>query len=604
VNRNLLHILLLSLALMFGACGKKAVDKMAEPVDEGGPRLKLGEVTFTGNTAFSGKELRSKMTSESGKRFDDYTFQLDMRKILYMYRKKGYLDAKFLGRESRVNIEKQQIDYQLTIEEGNIRKIGQLRFSGNQILSDSLLLSLLKVKTGDPLNLPAINQTSSGIVAFYAERGHIYAAVNDTVMETEDPYTSDILFNIAEGPQVRLGEIRIEGNKKVRNRVIEREFTLKSGEIFMPSKVYYNQQRVYALGLFTEAKFEMDGMEEKRDTVDLRLVVKEDKTNWVGYNIGFESSGNLLPDRVQGGLEWGSDNIFGNLQKITIKSEASYGLQKNDETGMHAYTNNYFLDYLEPYFLSTSYKASGSVYYKRERQESSFWQQLSRIGGETKVGKSLTKSLQVYIGYKYEFLEETQNTTSDVFLTASFDSRDDMFNPQKGVSSSFRVDNAGSVLGGSNDYRKSAGDFSMFHSLGGGIIMAWRARTAGIYTYGRNGPVPIQERLKLGGAMNLRGYKTDEITTDTTGITNMLVNGNFELRIPIYWMFGAAVFVDAGNVWAGFGDVRWRQFQGGTGLGLRFITPVGPVRVDYAVKTEETIDFKEGLFYINLGHAF
>jgi len=596
--------LLLSLALLFGACGKKAVDKMAEPVDEGGPRLKLGEVTFIGNTAFSGKELRSKMTSESGKRFDDYTFQLDMRKVLYMYRKKGYLDAKFLGRESRVNIEKQQIDYQLTIEEGNIRKIGQLRFSGNQVLSDSLLLSLLKVKTGDPLNLPAINQTSSGIVALYAERGYIYTAVNDTVMESEDPYTSDILFNITEGPQVRLGEIRIEGNKKVRDRVIEREFTLKPGEIFMPSKVYYNQQRVYALGLFTEAKFEMDGMEEKRDTVDLRLVVKEDKTNWVGYNIGFESSGNLLPDRVQGGLEWGSDNIFGNLQKITIKSEASYGLQKNDETGMHAYTNNYFLDYLEPYFLSTSYKASGSVYYKRERQESSFWQQLSRIGGETKVGKSLAKSLQVYIGYKYEFLEETQNTTSDVFLTASFDSRDDMFNPQKGVSSSFRVDNAGSVLGGSNDYRKSAGDFSMFHSLGGGIIMAWRVRTAGIYTYGRNGPVPIQERLKLGGAMNLRGYKTDEITTDTTGITNMLVNGNFELRIPIYWMFGAAVFVDAGNVWAGFGDVRWRQFQGGTGLGLRFITPVGPVRVDYAVKTEETIDFKEGLFYINLGHAF
>lgn len=591
--------MLLSLALLFGACGKKAVDKMAEPVDEGGPRLKLGEVTFTGNTAFSEKQLRSKMTSESGKRFDDYTFQMDMRKILYMYRKKGYLDAKFLGRESRVNIEKQEIDYQLTIEEGNIRKIGQLRFGGNQVLSDSLLMSLLKVKTGDPLNLPAINQTSSGIVALYAERGHIYTTVKDTVLETDDPYTSDILFNITEGSLVRLGEIQIQGNKKVRSKVIERELTLNPGEIFMPSKVYYNQQRVFALGLFTEAKFEMEGMIEKRDTINLRLVVKEGKTNWVGFNFGFET-----PDRVQGGLEWGSDDIFGNLQKLTIKSEASYGLQKNDETGMHAYTNNYYLDYLEPYFLSSSYKANGLVYYKRERQESSFWQQLSRIGGEAKTGKSLTKSLQAYIGYKYEFLDETQNTTSDVFLTASFDSRDDMFNPHKGVSSSFRVDNAGSVLGGSNDYRKSSGDFSMFHGISGGVIMAWRVRAAGIYTYGRNGPVPVQERLKLGGAMNLRGYKTDEITTDTTSITNMLVNGNFELRIPIYWMFGAAVFVDAGNVWAGFGDVKWRQFQGGVGLGLRFITPVGPIRVDYAVKTEETVDFKEGLFYINLGHAF
>jgi len=567
---------------------------MAEPVDEGGPRLKLGNVTFVGNTAFSEKELRSKMTSESGKRYDEYNFEQDTRKIIYMYRKKGYLDAKFINTEKYFRSERQELDCILTIEEGNIRKIGQLRFSGNQILSDSLLLSLLKVKTGDPLNLPAINQTSSGIVALYAERGHIYTAVNDTVMETEDPYTSDILFSITEGTQVRLG-----GNKKVRDRVIEREFTLKPGEIFMPSKVYYNQQRVYALGLFTEAKFEMEGMEEKRDTVDLRMVVKEDKTNWVGFNFGFET-----PDRVQGGLEWGSDNIFGNLQKLTLKSEASYGLQRNAQSRMHAYTNNYYLDYLEPYFLSTSYKASGSVYYKRERQESSFWQQLSRIGGEAKIGKSLAKFLQAYIGYKYEFLEETQNTTSDVFLTASFDSRDDMFNPHKGVNSSFRVDNAGSVLGGSNDYRRSSGDISMFHGIGRGLVVAWRVRAAGIYTYGRNGPVPIQERLKLGGGMNLRGYKTDEITTDTTSITNMLVNGNFELRIPIYWMFGAAVFVDAGNVWSGFGDVKWSQYQGGTGLGLRFITPVGPIRVDYAVKTEETVDFKEGLFYINLGHAF
>ena len=96
--------MLLSLTLLFGACGKKAVDRMAEPVDESGPRLKLGTVTFSGNAAFSEKELLSKMTSRSGERFDDYTFQQDMRKIIYLYRKKGYLDAKFTERESKVNL--------------------------------------------------------------------------------------------------------------------------------------------------------------------------------------------------------------------------------------------------------------------------------------------------------------------------------------------------------------------------------------------------------------------------------------------------------------------------------------------------------------------
>ncbi len=598
MGKRIIHISLLGLALMLAGCGRKAVDKLAEPVDEGGPRLKLGRVTFAGNTAFSERELRSKMTSQTGKRFDDYTFDQDMRLIIYMYRKKGYLDARFLSRESQVNIERQEIDYLLTIEEGNIKRVGQLKFSGNQVLSDSLLASMLKVKTGEPLSLPAINQTSSGIVALYAERGYIYATVRDTVLDTGDPYLSDVLFQITEGNQVRLGKIEIQGNRRVSSRVIEREFTLRPGEELMPSKVYFNQQRVYALGLFTQARFDMLGLEEQRDTVDLLLTVKEDKTSWVGFNLGFEQ-----PDRVQGGVEWGSDNIFGNLQKLTVKSEASYALQKAD-TGLHAYTNNYYLDYLEPYFLYTNFKASGSVYYKRERQASSLWRQLSRMGGEGKVGRTLAKNLQAFLGYKYEFLEETQNTTSDVFLTAAYDSRDDIFNPVRGVNASFRVDNAGSVLGGSNDYRKTSGDVSVYRRLGHGLVLAWRARASGIYTYGRNGPVPIQERLKLGGSMNLRGYQTDEIQADTLSITNMLVNGNLELRIPIYWMFGAVLFADAGNVWGGFGDVKWQQYHGGTGAGLRFITPVGPVRLDYAVKTEGTISIRNGLFHINLGHAF
>ncbi|MDO9390451.1 MAG: BamA/TamA family outer membrane protein [bacterium] len=591
------NIIILAACLALSGCAKKAQTGLKEPVEETGPRLKLGQVTFTGNTIFSQGQLTGKMTSQRGQRFDDFTFQQDRRKIIYMYQKKGYLEAKFENTTMKVNQETQELDYILAINEGQLSAIGQIQFQGNELYSDSVLLSLLKVKGGDALNLAAVKQTSSGIVALYAEKGYLYASVKDTIIKTEDAHVSNIVYRINEGSPVYIGLIRISGNKGVSQKVIKREMNLASGSLLMPSRVYHNQQRVYALGLFTEVRFEMEGLADKSDTVNLLLFVKEDNNNWYGFNFGYQQ-----PDRLQLGLEWGSDNIFGNLQKITLKTDIGYGLQNKD--GLHPYTNNYFLDYLEPYFLSLPLRASGSIYYKKQRDEASYWSPLSRLGGEAKVGKSLTRLIQVYLGYKYEFLEETNNTTSDVFVSTTADKRDDIFNPTRGYNLSARLDQAGSVLGGSNDYRKSTGEAAFFHHLGRSFILAWHAKASGIYTFNRVGPVPIQERLKLGGAMNLRGYSQDEISADTFSTVNMLVNGNLELRIPVYKMLGACLFVDAGNVWADFESVKWKHYHGGTGLGFRFYTPIGPVRLDYAVKTEGKMEVNGGLIYINLGHAF
>lgn len=603
------RIALLALAAaVLASCAGKSKAKVAAAPEETGPRLRMGKVTFAGNTVFTAKQLRDDITLAEGQRFDDFTFQLDLRKIIYKYKKKGYLDAKFSAREGKVDLQLQQLDYHLVMDEGQLSTIGRIHFLGNSIYSDSTLLSYLRVKTGDAFNLPAINQTSAGIAAIYAERGYVYAVVKDSVMKTEDPKVSDVQFRIFEGGQAMVGRISIQGNRRVRTRVIEREMNLVPGEIFVPSKIYQNQQNVYGLGLFNEVRFEMPGLEQKRDTIDLTLVVREDRSNWVGFNTGYQS-----PDRVQVGAEWGSGNVFGNLQKLTVRAELSYGLggvEKGART-QHPYSNDYYIDYLEPYFLSTGLRASASIYYKNEKKyDDKFedWLRLSRRGAEARVGRNLIQYLQAFVGYKYEYLEQRSSTTSGAFVTATFDNRDDMFNPRRGFNATARVDQAGSLLGGSNDFRKVLAEASTYVPLGGRLTAAARAKGEVVSTYGRSLSVPLGERLYLGGGSSLRGYAQDELSADSAAAENVMLLGNLELRFRLVTVMGLSLdlgaFGDAGNIWPGTASVDWTEYLSGLGLGLRLITPVGPVRVDYGLKTAVRPHFKNGLLYINLGHAF
>lgn len=590
------------------SCAGKSKAKVASAPEEAGPRLKMGKVAFAGNTVFTAKQLRDEITLAEGQRFDDFTFQQDLRKIIYKYKKKGYLDAKFAAREGKVDLELQQLDYRLVLEEGLLSTIGRIFFQGNSVLSDSTLLSYLKVKTGDAFNLPAIAQTSAGIAAVYAERGYVYAVVKDSVMKTDDPKVSDVVFRISEGGQAVVGRITIQGNRRVRTRVIEREMNLVPGEIFVPSRIYQNQQRVYGLGLFTEVRFEMPDLEQKRDTVDLMLLVREDRTNWVGFNTGYQS-----PDRVQVGTEWGSSNVFGNLQKLTVRADLSYGLSgvEKGAKAQHPYSNDYYIDYLEPYFLSTSLKASASIYYRNEKKyDEKFedWLRLSRRGAEARVGRTVIQYLQAYLGYKYEFLEQRASTTSDAFLTATFDNRDDLFNPRRGFNVTGRIDQAGSFLGGSNDFRKGLAEASTYLPLGDRLVAAFRAKGEMITTYGRSLTVPLSDRLYLGGGSTLRGYGQDELSADSAAAENSLLLGNAELRYRMVTVMGLSLdlgaFGDAGNVWPGTPSLGWNEFLSDYGLGLRLITPVGPVRVDYGLKTAVRPAFKNGRVCINLGHAF
>ncbi|MEW6684706.1 MAG: BamA/TamA family outer membrane protein [Candidatus Edwardsbacteria bacterium] len=595
--------------LSFCGClhlGKKPIGEIDQ--EEKRIEMKVGKITFEGNKVFSEKTLKKRMITKAGGRFDDFVLEQDIKKIIAFYRRNGYLDAEFIGKEGKINLAEKKIDYHLKIEEGEQIKIHSISFAGNEVISDEEIWSLMKVKPAEPINLSLVSLSSYSILSLYAEKGYLYATVSDTVIREEKSNEADILYQITEGNQVRLEKIIITGNEKVRSKIIERELTLKEGDVFNTKKVYESQQKIYALGLFTDVNLqgESSALDAKKDTVDLLVKVKEDKLRWIGGGFGYQS-----PDRIQISLEWGHDNLFGNHQQLTLKSSIAYSLQEIEKK--HEYDNEYSLYYLEPYFLGSRLKAGGHLYHRREnkKENNGEWIKINRTGGDGKLGRTIGKNVQTFVGYKYEYIAQ-ENQVSSLFFSISYDSRRDPFNPLSGAKNFLTLETAGNKLGGTNDFHKMLIESAWFFTPGKkALTFAVHTKGGAIVTFGRTQTVPLQEQFELGGANSLRGYRENEIRADISAKDNYLLNSNLELRYLLPFKlpmpplsFSLAAFVDGGNIWGSLSDVSFTTSQYGGGMGLRVITPIGPIRVDSGLRLHRKMSKKDLRIYLNLGHAF
>jgi outer membrane protein assembly factor BamA len=182
---------------------------------------------------------------------------------------------------------------------------------------------------------------------------------------------------------------------------------------------------------------------------------------------------------------------------------------------------------------------------------------------------------------------------------------------------------SGGLLGGDNDFWKVQGQSDWFRSAWGWLTLAGRLRVGYEQPFGTSETVPDRQRFKLGGPNSVRGYDYQDI-----GPGDFVILGNVETRFPLVWRFSGALFLDGGNAWEDVGDVRWKdfdptgtkddperaaetEFRYSAGTGLRFATPVGPVRFDVARKLKilpvaegEPDDENRWDYQISLGHVF
>ena len=490
---------------------------------------------------------------------------------------------------------------------------GKLNFSGDSILSIDELDELCPIPPGAPISLADTLKFTNSIVNAYANYGYLRANVNLTLGGFLDDSLSlsdyrDIAISLERGNCCYLGSMSVSGLDKVRSVVVLREFEIVSGDPLDMRIMRKGLSSVYSLGLFSNVQIDYNGLADGNDTIDVVIDVTEQDYIEIGI-----ASGYISPEAIFGSVFWTQPNIMGNNQKLKLGSIYTRYISEDnsgDEIEPQAV-------YEEPWFLSSRWSMQLKTdYYYLQRSH----QEERSYGGEIGFSRKFFDVWRFSPGYRIERLryrstsEDSTETVQEWINTAEVqagvtrDTRFPLVNPVQGTWFKIAGSVAGGVVGGNLDFYTLSSEFRLFVPITHRFVLAGRAAGSTVLGYDDNINIPPNDRLYLGGGTTVRGYDFQTlgpIDTDGNPIGgNVMALGNVEARIVIIGGFGAVAFLDAGGVWSDFDQVSTVSTGLGIGVGLRYNTIIGPVRLDYGFAPTWENAVRRGKVYFAIGQAF
>lgn len=467
----------------------------------------------------------------------------------------------------------------------------KLDISGNTKLKTSEIESILALKKETMLNGKTLNDSVRKIEERYHKDGYILMRVSDVNIRPDGTLNLVVNEGIVEG-------FAIKGNKKTKSYVIEREMRLKKGEPFNVKDARRSMQRLYNLGYFEDVNVKLNPGRQPNG-VEVEVTVVEQRTGSFGIGAGYSND-----DGFVGVLMLGDKNYKGTGDKANIRWE--FGGVDN---------KNYEFSYVHPwldkketslgfsiYKLTNEYteynddSSTKDVYYKRREG----WDiTLSRPQNEYTTNAITLKnrddsyqggvsgSTTSYYDNNPSAKSENFGLTRSVVLQHVRDTRDNVFNPTTGNRLALTTEVAGRSFGGDFNFNKYTVDGRRYFNCGSDHVIA--VRVIGGYA---TGTLPLSQRFALGGSDSLRGYKDDQFKG------YKMFSSTVEYRFPIVKKIQGVVFGDSGYAWAKDTDVSFGDLKSSLGVGLRVVTPLGPIRLDYA-KGEQS-----GRFHFSFGGQF
>jgi len=600
----------------------------------------VDEIIILGNRTFNDRVLKKKMrTSETHfytifnkPRYRSDFLRRDLETIKSFYRKNGFFNTEIVHSSVRRDEEEHEVSIRIVIKEGGRSRVDSLAIKGNDLFPEGRVRKALKLTEGEPYNPNLIENDQYAIFNLFFEKGYLGTGVSYDV--NIDSLDVDITWNIKQGSKARIREIHLTGNRETEPHLIFRELRIKSGEYFDLKKIRQSKQNLYNTGCFSSVDIEPKNLNLDSGTVDLLIKVRERETGYIETGMGV---GNVHASHVF--AEWGQRNLFDRGYKLNLKSSYSFSVFSNNEYDFDKldFQNRYNRHEGEirfPHILSTwNTLAVGSYYEYNATIEPAVVEAVSYF---TSISRKFSRNTSLFFNYMLEHidrenLEDVPATSRRRSVEIIFrrDTRNYYFNPRRGNYVRMEAGYSGGFLGGDDSYYTLVSSYRGYSSILPDVILAYRIRGGFSEPFGESSKsgLPPETRFFLGGGNSVRGYKQNSMgpvnaSGDPLG-GNILMLTNVEIRYPIPFLskynFGGVFFLDGGNVWKDIDDIFEGKFslfekkedvsvfdyKYSTGFGLRYYTPVGPIRIDAGFPINRSSDLEEDYWiHISLGQIF
>jgi outer membrane protein assembly complex protein YaeT len=569
--------------------------------------IQVHSIRFIGIHAFPDSRLKNVLaTRESSKLpwgkkrwFDRARFDADIKRLQSFYNDRGYPAAHVTGFDVKLNAKQDEVDVTLTVSEGDPVKVASIEFTGFDAIPPEHLSDLRKhtpLKIGEPRDRQLVQATQELALNELRDHGFPYAKVSAS---ESDAAQGGLALTFAGDPGTKavFGPVAIAGNQSVGEDVIRRELAYSPGELYRRSLVQDTQRRLYTMELFQFATVTPVDSNEQSTEIPTRVTVAEGKHHRVKFGAGYGSE-----ERVRADAEYHHLNFFGGARSAEI-----HGRWSSLDRGIR-------VDFTQPYVFHPhlSFNAEGQSWYTTTPAYDS----LVSGGKLTLTHRSSRKT-----SWSVSFIDQRESSTiapgvlndltlRDNLIALGLDPRtgqqtgttvgvgfdvlqatvDNLLDAHYGYQMGVHVEQAGHVLNGTFSYTALSADFRHYLPLGDRFVLASRVQSGVIDPHGGDENIPFSKRYFLGGATSVRGWGRYELGPLTA--SGLPIGGNSmfamtaELRASFANKLGAVVFLDGGNVWAGPGGIRLNDLYYAIGPGLRYQTPIGPLRFDFGYQLE------------------
>ena len=586
-----------------------------------GRKTRIASIDFVGNHEYSDADLRDVISTKitawyrflSGNdSYDPDRLEVDKEILRRFYLKSGYADFRVISAVAELSKDKSAFFITFTVTEGPVYSFGKVDVKLSDRTVDVNLDDLRKeltVKENDRYDASRIDHNIDVLVDKLGQKGYAFLDVVPVLDKDDTTHKMNVTFDIRPGPRVYVNRINIKGNTRTRDDVIRREMRLAEGDAFSTTKLLRSKERLQRLDFF-------DNVELKRretgdpDRLDLDVNVAEKSTGEFNIGAGFSSyEGVLATTNVR------ERNFLGRGQTLDL-SFAISGERQDFDFG-----------FTEPWFMNQELSAGIKLFnQRRQYQDQSSYDQ-DTTGGAFTLGFPIGEFSQnsSSLGYRginitnvdasaSQFVKNEVGKRNSITVgnTLSYDSRDNVLQPNYGTRLSWSVDVSG--FGSDTNYVRNQVSGSYYMQLADQWVLSFAGRAG--YLADLDGNTPLFENFNMGGP-TLRGFDRagigprDSITGDALGGT-LMAGHNVELRFPLPGMDQVGVngllFSDGGvvtefqNSNSTVKDSGLYRVSVGTGFFWR--SPLGPLRFEFGFPVVKSSEDRTQVFSFNFGTQF